>query len=172
MYKNTKRIFIGIPVSEHLKNSLMSWREAHRELSVRWIYHDGWHITLVPPWTEHDITGVAGALDSIANNIEKFELVIKKISFGPTPRNPRLLWVEGVPSKALEDLRDKVTESIGRNTDNRAFRPHITLARFKTFPGVESLDEKFEYADMVDSLAIYESFPNSVYSLLHRSMLR
>lgn len=49
------RLFIGIKVSQQLRNKIQTYREKHRDLPVRWIKERNLHITLVPPGKEEDI---------------------------------------------------------------------------------------------------------------------
>jgi len=81
---------------------------------------------------------------------------------------------------ALHQTLGRRLESLGFVAERRAFRPHITLARFKRQPGsVEPL--LVEYGDhgfgqfRVTEFVLFESKPGpagSVYSVVDRFSLR
>lgn len=49
----------------------------------------------------------------------------------PEPRRPRMLWAECAPNAEILALRDALLSAFGQ-TNERPFRPHVTLARIGT----------------------------------------
>jgi 2'-5' RNA ligase len=139
------RVFIGIKIGEELQKKILEWEKYYKNLPVRWLAPENLHITLIPPWEENIIEKAKGKLESIKKG--KFEIVFDKISFGPDSRYPRLIWAEG-----------------------NLF--HLTLARFdpkkfKDFP-IKKLNEKVDWQEKVSEVCLFQSFPNSVYKILHK----
>ncbi len=63
--------------------------------------------------------------------IKPFEIKFNRVSWGPDPKQPRLIWAAGSAVPELRDLRLKIYEALGKPAEARPFRPHITLARLK-----------------------------------------
>ncbi len=106
--------------------------------AARWVQAESLHLTLrfigeVDYATARDIDAALGRIRAPA-----FEVSIAGVGcFGPDKR-PRALWAGTDPSPPLQFLRDKVDRAVvaaGLAPDDRKFKPHITLARFRDRPG-------------------------------------
>lgn len=102
------------------------------------------HLTLrfLGPTERHDIEGIKEGLARIAKAHDPPNLRVMGLDVFPDWRRPRVLWI---------GVKDK-TESLGRlqadieglcvrrgfEPEARAYRPHLTLARFKGMKGVGS----------------------------------
>jgi 2'-5' RNA ligase len=83
------------------------------------------------------------------------------VSFGPTPKKPRLIWAEGQASREILDLRLKIYEALGRKSEGRPFKLHLTLARFRpadfaAFP-LKVLNEKVPWRERFGSFVLMRS---------------
>ncbi len=108
-----------------------------------------------------------------------FELNVAGLGcFGP-PRAPRNLWAGVQPAASVVSLHSAIKgqmENLGLTTESRAFRPHITLSRFKRQPGsVESLLAEYGATAFgsfqVDQFILFESEQRSggsVYKVIER----
>jgi len=131
------RIFVTLGVSEKLKKAIFDWEESFRKehpetwSQIRWLTPENLHITLVPPWYEDD-EGVEKTKE-LLHSVEKrsFSLDFRQISYGPNPKQPRLIWIEGQTSKDLIELKDNILSVLDRRPENRLFRLHLTIARFR-----------------------------------------
>jgi 2'-5' RNA ligase len=82
----------------------------------------------VPPWDEPDTAGAAATLAAAIRDFRPFVLTFIHLGYGPTLREPRLLWVECAASGELADLQIALLAACGKS-NTRPFVPHVTLAR-------------------------------------------
>ncbi len=153
------RLFVGIGVSRAMEEAVAEWSRAHDAFPVRWITGQNLHVTLVPPW-EGEPESALGQLKRVPLSAE-VSLRFHTVSFGPSPRAPRLVWAKGDASPALTRLRSDALEVFGVVPTYARFRLHLTLARFrpetwKHFPSRE-LCEQVEWRDEVRALRLYRS---------------
>ncbi len=159
-----KRIFVAISISEELQNQAFDFRRSHQNIPVRWLSGKNLHITLIPPWYTDDINSVKEVLheiNEIKGEAAAFELRFQKISFGPSFREPRLIWAEGETPQEIPSLIHNLQKILNQKDENRPFRLHLTLARFHTedfmsFPTKE-LNEKIDWREKVSSIVLMES---------------
>ncbi len=103
--------------------------------------------------------------DSLANVklSGPIEIAFRNFGFFPNERRPRVFWlgIESGPNlAALATNISSALEPIGIPREERTFRPHLTLARFKTEKGLPKLRE------VVAPLA-HQSFGNTVATQFH-----
>lgn len=155
------RIFVGIPLSDDLKDLVKVWQDEHQELPVRWTSRDNLHITLVPPWREKNIEAVTAKLQVIKNKFSDIDLEFKNVSFGSNPRSPRLIWASGTTPERLQNLAKEIYSVLGFPGSEKELFTHTTLARFRPeefpmFP-VKKLDEDIDWRMRVKKVILYES---------------
>lgn len=176
---DTKRIFVGIKISSGLQEKIVAWQKSFLELPIQWIHPEDWHLTLIPPWGEKNIEGVKNVLEAGVAEIQSFEIEFEKILFGPNPKKPRLIWLEGPSSKKLTTLEKSILTAFDKE-GQRPLRPHVTIARFKSwqfkdFP-IQALDEKFVWKEGVQSVVLFESLPkpenNIKYKVLYSASFK
>lgn len=154
------RIFVAVGIGEPLQKEIFSWAGQYQKLPVRWLSGKNLHITLVPPWYEEDVEKVKSVLRRV-HGTAHFEIVFTRVSFGPDPRRPRLIWAEGEVPPELAELKKNVEIALHIAPEKRPFRLHLTLARFREedFPrfAVKKLDERVGWRDAVRSFVLMES---------------
>lgn len=169
------KLFIGIKASKELQEKIVAWRETLQDLPVRWVSPEDLHLTLIPPWTEKNIEGVKHTLEAAVAEIQPFEIEFSHILYGPNPRKPRLIWLEGPSSRELSNIEEKLLQMLNQR-NNRPLKPHITVARFrqaefKKFP-IQELDEPFHWKEKVEAVTLFESRKLPIdgvkYKTLHR----
>lgn len=128
-----RRLFTGLAVdaaqAPRLVEQVDALREAHPDL--RWSGRAGWHVTLQfygmvdeareRQLREHLRTVEAGAVAIVLRGMGTFE-------------RAGVLWVGVALGADLEELKRRVVavgEECGFAREERAFRPHVTLARRK-----------------------------------------
>lgn len=164
-----KRLFIAIPISANLQKEILRFQKQFPRLNVRWLYGKNLHITLIPPWYEENVENLKTTLKKIKeskNKIGSIKLLFEKVAFGPDPRAPRLIWAEGETPQSLIVLKHELDqillkEKIIQKIENRPFRLHMTLARFRPenfhkFP-IKKLNEKISWEEDVTSIVLMES---------------
>lgn len=155
------RIFVALPISAALQEEIVEWEKKFSTLPVRWLHGKNLHITLVPPWYEENVEKIKEILQKVHGAIGSFEIEFEKVTYGPDPRRPRLIWAEGSTPKELVTLTTKIEEALGVTPESRPFRLHLTLARFRPedlsqFP-IKKLDEPVSWHDTVRSFVLMES---------------
>jgi 2'-5' RNA ligase len=167
----TERIFIAINLPDGIKEYLVSFREKWPELPARWTKKENLHLTLVflGNISDEELLKVCQIVRGSASRSKHFPIRLTKIIYGP-PRTlpPRMVWVQGELSETLAALQDDLERSLAKelrfSTENRAFSPHITLARIHTwswrrFDREErpEINEEIDLSFEVTSLEIMES---------------
>lgn len=130
------RAFIAIDLPEPIHAALAKAQQAFRSAcpDARWTRPEGIHLTLkfLGEISDAQIKQVVDALDQIGQ-FESFAVEVNGFGFFPQPRRPRVFWAGVVAPPALAELAARVeshTEKIGFEREDRAFSPHLTLARF------------------------------------------
>jgi len=133
------RTFIAIEIpAEIIKEMAKVQDELKRSgADAGWTRPEGIHLTLkflgeVP---EARIEEIKNALIQAAEATSRFRLKIAGAGAFPNPKNPRVVWL-GVSGdrdrlSALQSLVDESMTAIGFDREERAFSPHLTLARIK-----------------------------------------
>lgn len=128
--KPAARIFVALRIASDIAQELVEIARPLERFSIRPIAPADIHLTLVPPWNEAAIPDAVEKMGRAANLHPAFTLDLRHVRYGPTPRRPNLLWVECAIDAALVGLHDALLRIFGQ-TDDRPFRPHITLARLR-----------------------------------------
>ncbi len=157
-----KRVFIGIKAESNLINEIEEWKNKYQnKLNVRWIEKENLHITLVPPWYEEDLEKVIAGIDQIRALINPFEILFNEVCYGPDYKRPRLIWAKGETSETITKLKKSIEESISIKPENRDFKVHLTLARFKgsdfrSFV-IKRIEDRVFWKIKVDTFCLFES---------------
>ena len=154
------RVFVAVPISNELQGKILEWEKFFPDLSVRWLLGKNLHITLVPPWEENNVEGVKNLLEKVENPAP-FEAEFNDVSFGPNPKSPRLIWASGNAPREMVNLKNNVEKVLEINPENRPYKLHLTLARFKLEDfrnfSIKNLNEKVLWKERVDSFVLMES---------------
>jgi 2'-5' RNA ligase len=71
------------------------------------------------------------ALTSVAGTVKPFDINFTNISFGPTKKEPRLIWASGEAPPQLIRLKQELEEALNQPSEKREFLLHLTVARFR-----------------------------------------
>jgi 2'-5' RNA ligase len=124
------RVFVALKMAPEIADELAQMAQELERLPVRLISPADIHLTLVPPWNEVSIPEAVGKLRRVVDRFGVFILEFRHVGYGPEPRRPRLLWAECAAGSELTQLRAELLLAFGQ-TDERSFRPHVTLARLR-----------------------------------------
>ena len=156
------RIFVALRVSPEIAKELTQMANVLEGLSVRLIAPADIHLTLVPPWNETAISKAIEKLRSVAEKAAPFILAFRHLGYGPHPRRPRLLWADCEASNELAALHAALLLAFGQ-TDNRAFLPHVTVARIRGNGGVlarkHPIDRALAFLQRVETIELMQSPP-------------
>ena len=137
------RCFIAIDLPEDIKAEIGRQQAAlraalaqasARDRKINWTRPGGIHLTLKFLGETDRVNQVIEALQGIGP-LEKFSVEVKGFGFFPDARRPRVLWtgIEAPPVLAeLARRAETALEKLGFAPEQRAFTPHLTLARFGT----------------------------------------
>ncbi len=159
----TMRIFVGIKAAPDIADALVGLaQDLDRSPSTRLVARADVHITLVPPWNETLVSAATEKIRAVADEFEPFTLVYQHIGYGPQPQRPRLLWAECAAAEQLAALRAELLRVCGQ-TDERPFRPHATVARFRqngrAVARRSPIDRALSLTQYVDSITLFRSPP-------------
>jgi 2'-5' RNA ligase len=132
-------LFLALPAPDDVKQRVEAAQRELRthRLPVRWVDQALSHITLkflgnTPGDRVDALMGqLAGAVGSHRSN----ELVTQELGAFPNPRRPHVLWL-GIggnltEAQALAVSIDDTAAEFGFARETRAFRPHITVGRWR-----------------------------------------
>ena len=106
---------------------------------VRWTMPEQLHLTLkfLGGVSVERLAGLAAALDRAGAGIAPFQLALEGVGCFPHAKNPRVVWI-GIQGElhSLRKLQTQIeheTQPCGDHTEERPFRPHLTIGRVKAF---------------------------------------
>ena len=141
------RLFVAISLPDELRAQL--GQLANGLPGARWVNEDSLHLTL-RFLGELDGALAADVDEALASlRMPAFDLDLAGVDHFAEGRKVRCLWAGVRPNEALTRLHDKVEQAViraGLPPDKRKYRPHVTLARFKSDPGVKLHDYLAQYA--------------------------
>ena len=172
-----QRVFFGLEIPAEITDCLLRVRP---ELAgARWQSAEQLHLTSL-------FLGNLGkerlvAVREAARHVSLAAFLLDVVGLGcfGQPHAPKILWAGVEPEAPVISLHHEIksrVESLGIETERRAYRPHLTLARFKgQRDSVEHLlDEHratFFGRFQVDEFVLFESrqgLNGSVYTVLER----
>src|SRR5437899_4860726 len=133
------RLFTGIEISPDVMTNLQGLLERLRPTAeINWSPPQNLHITtkFIGEWLEERLPELKAALDSLSAR-EPLSIAIEKVGFFPNPHSPRVFWTGVHAGDDLAGLARDTEESLaplGIAKEERAYSPHLTLARIKA-PG-------------------------------------
>jgi len=164
-----RRLFIAVNLPDDIKKKLLDYQTKWPDLDpkqIRWVTKDNLHITLIfiGYVNDDEMYEICNVAKQVAKRHEPFFINLEKIIVGPPRDTPRMFWVEGQKSQELANLQKDLENGLaGGNLmqkEARAFKPHITLARFrfaiaKILP--ENIEESFKAQIPVDTIEVMQS---------------
>ncbi len=154
------RVFVALKIASEIADVLAQFARELERFPVRLIAPADIHLTLVPPWNEVSIPDAAGKLRRVADRFGDFTLQFRHVGYGPEPRRPRFLWAECAAGPDLSQLRAQLLLAF-EQTDERPFRPHVTLARLRgngsAIARIYPIDRDLALAQHVSSVELMQS---------------
>jgi len=143
------RLFVALDLPDDVRAALGGLIATLKPLckSARWARPETMHLTLkfighAIDRPENEKFGQLRAALAGVRSDAPVEMRFRGVGFFPNGRRPRVVWcgVEASPNLApLAAEIEKAAEQIGISREERAFVPHLTLARIKAPEGVEAL---------------------------------
>ncbi len=159
------RLFVGInfPKRQRAKVHRAARALRDRELPVRWIEPDNFHVTLkfLGEVRREQVDVVTAAIERAAASTRPFETEIGGFGAFPTVRRPNVIWlgVEACPElRCLKQDLEWALGDAGFPAESRSFHPHVTLGRAQDAGGAgafRELDEMFASLQFEDELKVH-----------------
>jgi RNA 2',3'-cyclic 3'-phosphodiesterase len=134
------RIFVALDIPADIRARMLEYMERARGLApeARWARPEGLHVTLkfIGEVSDAKVREIKSALAGV--KAAPFELKFENVGFFPSPRSPRVFWIGVEGAQALPQLAaaiDDATHAHGIAKEDRAYSPHLTLARLGSGPG-------------------------------------
>jgi len=128
------RLFIALDIDEAIRQRMQCFMDGLREFApdARWVRPESLHVTLKfigekPDETAEQIKKALAAVHSGPVTIS-----FRGHGFFPTAKSARVFWVgieSGPQLTSLATAVDNATAALGIPKEERAFSPHLTLAR-------------------------------------------
>lgn len=145
-----RRWFVAVPIGQEVREQLARWQSAVRKKlpNARWVDPNNYHITLkfygsINPAL---FTPITDALTRALANVQGFSIEVVGFDAFPNLQNPRVFWA-GV-GRGAEQMRElagiveAASVGIALPADRRDYRPHLTLARFRTKVSLRDIPEE------------------------------
>jgi len=135
------RLFVAIEIPGEIRSALSAFVNELRPVApqAKWVRADNLHVTL--KFLGETDTGKLGQVQAVLAAIRSAQLVkldFRGLGFYPSEKRPRVFWAGMEPSPNLAPLAgdiDQALHKLGLPLEERAFTPHLTLARFNP-PGL------------------------------------
>lgn len=131
------RAFVAIDLPEEIRGELARWQRVLAPVcpEARWTRPQGIHLTLkfLGEISSEQVVRVTDTLGRLGT-VEPFSIEVRGFGFFPDARRPRVFWAGVNAPETLGVLASRVEEAmekLGFAREQRAFNPHLTLARFK-----------------------------------------
>ena len=128
------RLFVALDISAEIRERIAGFiaRLRQHAVSARWVNAESLHVTLkflgeVP---ESRLEAVQEKLRSVEG--AALPICFKGTGFFPTPKSARVFWIGIEAGQELAMLARRIEEALrplGFEPEQRAFSPHLTLAR-------------------------------------------
>lgn len=144
-----ERLFTAVRLSPELRGAVSGMcRRLSRELPfAKWTHEGDYHITLqfLGDTDPRNIPELVSALKKSAADFGPFTMSLRGTGVFGAPSAPRVLWA-GLDGDAdrLRELHSRIvaaTEPLGFRAEERAYKPHVTLAR--KYRGEQGFDSQY-----------------------------
>jgi 2'-5' RNA ligase len=134
------RLFVALDIPDDIRGRIARFADGVRGFAedARWVRPDSLHVTLkfIGEQPESQLEALGRVLSAIHSAPVKIHF--RGYGFFPTPKSARVFWIglEAGPLLAsLAGAVDGALSSLGIAKEERAFSPHLTLARASGGPG-------------------------------------
>ena len=158
------RIFVALDLNQAIRERIQKFVEEIRSTApdARWISGESLHVTLkfIGECPDEKVRQIEASLGSV--QAEPFQVTFSGAGFFPTPRTARVFWAGIEACDALAQLAKTIDKSLtgtGTPKEDRAFSPHLTLARIRGGSGAPGRrkDDKpnRQFAELQDFLTTH-----------------
>ncbi len=133
------RIFIALDIPPEIRARMTEYMERVRSFApeARWARVEGLHVTLkfVGPASDALVEKMKTALAAIKT--APFPVKFEGVGFFPNAKAARIFWIGvdgGEELPRLASAVDAALEKLGAAREEKAYHPHLTLARASSHP--------------------------------------
>jgi 2'-5' RNA ligase len=144
------RLFVAIDIPDATRAAVGNLIAQLAQLcrGAKWVHAEGMHLTLkfIGEQPEEKVAGIASELRAVRSSAP-MQLRFAGTGFFPNARSPRVFWAGIEASPNLAELAAEIErrlETLGIAREQRAFKPHLTLARFNSTSGLPQLRDALE----------------------------
>src|SRR5579871_5220411 len=128
------RLFLALDLDDAIRLRIARFLQGVRDFApaARWVREESLHVTLkfIGERPEATVPLLERALASL--RMPGFQIGFRGYGFFPTPKSARVFWIgiqSGPQLPALASAIDNATATLEIPREDRAFSPHLTLAR-------------------------------------------
>lgn len=143
------RLFCAFELPEGLRRSIAEHsrkvREAAPEAAASWTRPENIHLTVkfFGDVDQSRVSAISAAAIRVVKDFTPIQIAVGKTGAFPGPSRPQVLWI-GVEdeSSALLKLQQRLEDEFAREgfpKEDRAYRPHLTIARIRRPPNAGRL---------------------------------
>lgn len=163
--RQKKRLFIGIPITDELKNKLENGIQQNISLPFyRWVPKENYHVTtlFLGSVNEKEIDQIRETIQEICLATKPFTLQFDSFTSAPK-RSPYMIWAKFSRHKTFDHVVLKLTKAL---TPLKKYKPnpipHITLCRLRKFKPLSDFNDSQLISQyiLVNKLILWESIIN------------
>lgn len=142
-------LFTAIDIPEDIREGLRALLKRLKPLAkLSWCRVENLHITtkFIGAWPEERLDEMKRAL-AAAPAQGPIEISVKGLGWFPNERRPRVFWAGiegGEPLRSLAQATEQAAARLGVAVEERAFSPHLTLARIREAVPLDALRQTLE----------------------------
>lgn len=157
------RLFIGLLLESKAQEQLAGFYIHFKD--VKFVKKENLHITMqfLGDLEETLLEAVKEAIDKACEGFNEFEISNTRISAFPSVRKAKAVWVNvdkgaGAVKKLFRNI-EKCIEGIKYEREERAFIPHVTIAKSKQGVDIskQAAEMKFDFISMARKVVLYKS---------------
>ncbi|MEW6685748.1 MAG: RNA 2',3'-cyclic phosphodiesterase [Candidatus Edwardsbacteria bacterium] len=152
MPEETQRIFVAIELPNNIHQKIANLQKQLKltGADVKWVEPENIHLTLkfLGNLMKEKIEILSLGVEEAVKNISNFQIALDRLGAFPSLRRVQIVWVginEG--EKEAINLQEKIEEkltSLGFEKERRAFVPHLTIGRARSFKKIPELVKEIE----------------------------
>jgi RNA 2',3'-cyclic 3'-phosphodiesterase len=150
------RLFVALDIPDVVRSAILAIVAKLRPTcrNARWVRIEGLHVTLkfIGETSSEKAAEIKTALAAIPSR-PSIPMNFRGLGFFPNERRPRVLWAgieAGTELAGLAASVEAALAALGIPLEERAFSPHLTLARFDTPRGLDALHAAVERAGLLE----------------------
>ena len=167
--RSSHRTFIAVPVAPELEQNAGVLIDKLRASTAKVNWVDArqlhWTLKFLGEVDLRDTADICKAVAQAVAPLAPFDIEALGAGAFPDPSRPRTVWLgmgHGAEEMvALHDAIDLALEPLGFRTENRRYRPHITIGRVRQ----STADEILDLSRMVQERANFEGGLSSVFEV-------